>query len=163
MLRIRSFLVLFWLRFDSDKWDLTQTWLRYLNKKKVDKASAPCLRQNQQRKNIGCSCVWQIWPFNIESQSILGFSTCDEGRWRGRLDQWRYQSISHWWSDKDKSANSIREELWQDFPLTLYNEKARIIQMNLLWTHCCHYWIHPSLPSFDHFSSFPGDNHIKPR
>ena len=65
--------------------------------------------------------------------------------------------------EKDKSENSIRKELWLDFPLTLYNEKARIIQMNLLWTHCCHYWIHPSPPSFDHFSSFPGDNHIKPR
>ena len=30
---IRTFLGLFLLRFDSDKWDLTQTWLRYLSKK----------------------------------------------------------------------------------------------------------------------------------
>ena len=52
--------------------------------------------------------------------------------------------------EKDKLENSIREELWLDFPLTLCNEKARIIQMifhSLLGTHWCHYWFPSSLPS----------------
>ena len=46
------FLSPFLLRFDSDKWDLTQTWLRYLSQKMAGKASAGDTIARHYQQNI---------------------------------------------------------------------------------------------------------------
>ena len=55
MLRIRAILLSFLLRFDSDKWDLTQIWLRYLCQKMAVGASGPDIASLQAAE------YWQLY------------------------------------------------------------------------------------------------------
>ena len=78
MLQIRAILLSFLLRFDSDKWDLTQIWLRYLCQKMAVGASdmihlpwnkhflncvADHIQQDKEERHPRCSsaCSPTIW------------------------------------------------------------------------------------------------------
>ena len=66
------FLSPFLLRFDSDKWDLTQTWLRYLSQKMAGKASGlGLIRQGFQSYLQFCTTCDQS-----RSCPLLNFSFC---------------------------------------------------------------------------------------
>ena len=65
----------FLLRFDSDKWDLTQTWLRYLSQKMAGKASAMTMFRVCYRFYIDCHYMtftgWSmINPFQYNPAKI---------------------------------------------------------------------------------------------
>ena len=103
----RSFL----LRFDSDKWDLTQTWLRYLDQKTAVGASGESFDPALQ---VAWTGRWQMVVVVVGSQGTRPSKTANDLFWNSLIPlvELLLFSIKIWNKPKNAKGCYLRQEIF---------------------------------------------------